>query len=168
SSNQQRMKMATLLQQDLTQLGMNVHVVPLEFRAVVNKIFQKFDYEACILGLGGGDADPNAEMNVWMSNGSTHIWNLGEGHPSTEWEAEIDQLMQKQLVTTNYKRRKALFDRVQQIVAENLPMIFLATPDVLTGAQPQVANFHPAVLDPYVLWNVDEMYLRQRGASQGR
>ncbi len=168
SSNQQRMKMATLLQQDLTQLGMNVHVVPLEFRAVVNKVFQKFDYEACILGLGGGDADPNAEMNVWMSNGSTHIWNLGEAHPSTEWEAEIDQLMQKQLVTTNYKRRKALFDRVQQIVAENLPMIFLATPDVLTGAQPQVANFHPAVLDPYVLWNVDEMYLRQRGASQGR
>ena len=168
SSNQQRMKMATLIQQDLSQLGMNVHVVPLEFRAVVNKVFQKFDYEACILGLGGGDADPNGEMNVWMSNGSTHIWNLGETHPSTAWEAEIDQLMQKQLITTNYKRRKALFDRVQQIVAENLPMIFLATPDVLAGAQPQVANFRPAILDPYVLWNVDEIYLRQRGASQGR
>ena len=168
SSNQQRMKMATLIQQDLSQLGMNVHVVPLEFRAVVNKVFQKFDYEACILGLGGGDADPNGEMNVWMSNGSTHIWNLGEAHPSTDWEAEIDQLMQKQLVTTNYKRRKALFDRVQQVVAENLPMIFLATPDVLAGAQSQVANFHPAILDPYVLWNIDEIYLRQRGASQGR
>lgn len=168
SSNQQRMKMATLLQQDLSQLGMNVHVVPLEFRAVVNRVFQKFDYEACILGLGGGDADPNGEMNVWMSNGSTHIWNLGQAHPSTPWEAEIDDLMQKQLVTMDYKRRKALFDRVQQLVAENLPMVFLATPDVLAGAQPQVANFHPAVLDPYVLWNVDQIYLRQHGSSQGR
>ena len=76
--------------------------------------------------------------------------------------------MQKQMVTMGYKRRKALFDRVQELVAENLPMIFLATPNVLTGAQPQVANFHPAVLDPYILWNVDEMYLRQRGSSQGQ
>jgi len=168
SSNQQRIKMATLLQQDLAQLGMNVHVVPLEFRGLINRVFQKFDYEACILGLGGGDADPNGEMNVWMSNGSTHIWNLGQNHPSTAWEAEIDQLMQKQMVTMGFKRRKALFDRVQELVAENLPMIFLATPNVLTGAQPQVANFHPAVLDPYVLWNVDEMYLRPRGSSQGQ
>lgn len=168
SSNQQRVKMATMLQQDLADIGMDVQVVPLEFRAVVNRVFQKFDYEGCILGLGGGDADPNAEMNVWMSNGSTHLWNLGETHPATAWEAEIDQLMQQQLVTMNFRRRKALFDRVQKIVAENVPMIFLATPDVLAGAQAQVANFHPAVLDPYVLWNVDEIYLRQHGASPGR
>ena len=168
SSNQQRIKMGTLLQQDLAQIGINAHLVPLEFRAVINRVFQKFDYEACILGLGGGDADPNGEMNVWMSNGSTHIWSLGQSHPSTAWEAEIDQLMQRQMITMGYKRRKALFDRVQELVAENLPMIFLATPNVLAGAQPKVANFHPAVLDPYILWNVDEMYLRQRGSSQGQ
>ena len=32
SSNTQRMKMATLVQDDLSHLGMQVHVVPLEFR----------------------------------------------------------------------------------------------------------------------------------------
>ncbi|MGB7642814.1 MAG: ABC transporter substrate-binding protein, partial [Terriglobales bacterium] len=43
SSNAQRMKMATLLQDDLSHLGMQVHVVPLEFRAVIDRVFQTFD-----------------------------------------------------------------------------------------------------------------------------
>ena len=57
SSNSQRMKMATLLQDDLSHLGMQVHVVPLEFRAMIDRVFQSFDYDAAIMGLGGGDAE---------------------------------------------------------------------------------------------------------------
>ena len=160
SSNTQRMKMATLLQDDLAHLGMQVHVVPLDFRAMLDRVFQSFDYEAAIMGLGGGDPDPNPEMNVWFSSGSTHLWHLGETQPATDWEREIDQLMQEQMVTLKYQKRKRLFDRVQQLIAENLPFIFLATPNVLTGAKPQVGNFHPAVLDHYTLWNADQLYLR--------
>src|SRR6266446_7580915 len=44
SSNAQRMKMATLLQDDLSHLGMHVHIVPLDFRAIVDRVFQSFDY----------------------------------------------------------------------------------------------------------------------------
>ena len=72
------MKMATLLQDDLAHLGMQVHVVPLEFRALMDRVFQSFDYDAAIMGLGGGDADPNPEMNVWAVNGTSHLWHLGE------------------------------------------------------------------------------------------
>ena len=112
------------------------------------------------MALGGGDADPNPEMNVWMSNGTSHLWNLGETHPASEWERQIDQLMQQQMVTLEYAKRKQLYDRVQLLIAQNVPFIFLATPNILTAADAQVGNFHPAVLDPYVLWNVDELYLR--------
>jgi peptide/nickel transport system substrate-binding protein len=159
SSNAQRMKMATLVQDDLAQLGLQVHVVPLEFRAMLNRIFQSFDYDAAIMGLGGGDADPNPEMNVWLSSGSSHLWHLGETRPATDWEREIDELMQQQMVTLNYRKRKQLYDRVQQLISENLPFIFLATPDVLVGAKNDVGNFHPALLDPYTLWNVDQLYV---------
>jgi len=38
SSNAQRMKMATLLQDDLSHLGMQVHVVPLDFRAMIDRV----------------------------------------------------------------------------------------------------------------------------------
>lgn len=161
SSNAQRMKMATLIQDDLSHIGLKVNVVPLEFRAMLNRIFQSFDYEAAIMGLGGGDADPNPEMNVWLSSGSSHLWNLGESQPATSWEREIDDLMQKQMVTLSYAKRKQMYDRVQELVSQNLPFIFLATPDVLVAAKNDVGNFHPALLDPYTLWNVDELYVRE-------
>lgn len=167
SSNSQRMEMATIIQDDLSKLGMQVNVVPLEFRALLQRVFQSYNYEATILGLGGGDADPNAEMNVWVSNGSTHLWHQGEAHPATAWEVEVDRLMNRQMLTLNYKRRKRLYDQVQQIIAANLPMVFLATPDVLVAAKPAVGNFHPAVLEPTTLWNVDQLYLR-RGAEMAR
>jgi len=158
SSNAQRSKMATIIQDDLSQLGMDVHVVPLEFRAVVDRVFQTYDYEASIMGLGGGDADPNPEMNVWLSNGGTHLWHLGEAKPATEWEAQIDQLMQKQMVQLKYKDRKHLYDQVQEIVAANVPYVFLATPNILVGAKKKLANFKPAILDPNTLWNVEQLY----------
>jgi len=160
SSNSQRMKMATLLQDDLSHLGMQVHVVPLEFRATIDRVFQSFDYDAAIMGLGGGDADPNPEMNVWAFAGTSHLWHLGETQPATDWERELDQLMQQQMVTLDYAERKHLYDRAQQLIAENLPFIFLGTPNILAGADARVGNFHPAVLDPYTLWNADELYVR--------
>jgi peptide/nickel transport system substrate-binding protein len=160
SSNSQRMKMATLLQDDLAHLGMQVHVVPLEFRALIDRVFQSFDYDAAIMALGGGDADPNPEMNVWAFSGTSHLWHLGEKKPATDWERELDQLMQQQMVTLDYAKRKQLYDRAQQLIAENLPFVFLGTPNILAGANARVGNFHPAVLDPYTLWNADQLYVR--------
>ncbi|MGA3089632.1 MAG: ABC transporter substrate-binding protein [Terriglobales bacterium] len=160
SSNSQRLKMATLLQQDLAGIGMQVHVVPLEFRALIDRVFQSFDYEAAIMGLGGGDADPNPEMNVWTFAGTSHLWHLGETQPATDWEGELDQLMQQQMVTLDFGKRKQFYDRAQQLIAQNLPFIFLGTPNILASASSRVGNFHPAVIDPYTLWNADQLYVR--------
>jgi peptide/nickel transport system substrate-binding protein len=160
ASSAQRARMATIIQDDLGKLGMNVHAVSLEFRALLDRVFQTYDYEAVIMGLGGGDADPNPEMNVWLSNGSTHLWRLGENKPASAWEAELDQLMQKQMVERNHSKRKQLYDRAQQIIGQNLPFIFLATPNVLVGARSDLGNVKPALLEPNLLWNVEELYLR--------
>jgi peptide/nickel transport system substrate-binding protein len=167
SSNTQRMKMATLIQDDLSKLGMNVHIVPLEFRAVLDRVFQTYDYEASIMALGGGDADPNPEINVWLSSGGTHLWHLGELKPATDWEAKIDQLMQQQMVELKYSKRKQLYDQVQEIIGQNLPCVFLATPNILVGAKKNLANFRPAILEPNTLWNVEQLYFRQQSASNG-
>jgi len=167
SSNAQRMKMATLIQDDLAQIGIQAHVVPMEFRAMLDRLFQSFDYEAAIMGLGGGDADPNPEMNVWLSSGSSHLWRLGPSRQLPAWEQEVDRLMQQQMITLDYQKRKQLYDRVQVLIAENLPFIFLATPNILACADARVGNFRPAVLDPYTLWNADELYVKSGGQRAG-
>jgi peptide/nickel transport system substrate-binding protein len=168
SSNADRTKMATLIQDDLKQLGMRVQVVPLEFRSLVDRVTQSKQYEACVLGLVSFDADPNSDINVWLSSGGMHVWNPSQAHPATPWEAEMDRLMVAQLTATTSEQRKKLYDRVQEILAENQPMIFLASPDILVGAKNTIGNFHPAVLEPYVLWNVEQLYLRSGSENAGR
>jgi peptide/nickel transport system substrate-binding protein len=168
SSNADRTKMATLVQDDLKQLGMRVQVVPLEFRSLVDRVTQTREYDACVLGLVSFDADPNSDMNVWLSSGGMHLWNPSQAHPATPWEAEMDRLMVAQLTETSGKQRKKLYDRVQEILAENQPMIFLASPDILVGAKNTIGNFHPAVLESYVLWNVEQLYLRSGAENSGR
>jgi peptide/nickel transport system substrate-binding protein len=167
SSNAERAKMANLIQDDLKQLGMRVQVVPLELRSLIDRIMQTKEYDACVLGIANAEADPNINLNVWLSSGGMHVWNPSQAHPATPWEAEIDRLMEQQLTATSPSQRKKLYDRVQEILVENQPMIFLATPDVLVGAKNSVGNFHPAVLEPYVLWNVEQLYLRN-GAENAR
>jgi len=159
SSNSQRSRMAAIIQDDLAQLGMNVHVVPLEFRSMVDRLLNTFDYEAAIMGLVSGDTDPTADMNVWLSSGQTHLWNL-RGKPATPWESEMDRLMEQQETTLDYAKRKRLYDRVQEIVADNLPVICLVSPNILVGSKERVGNFRPAILDPYALWNVEQLYVR--------
>ena len=108
-------------------------------------------------------------MSIWLSSGTNHLWRLGQKTPATPWEAEIDGLMKQQLSTLDAGKRKAMYDRVQTIVAEQLPFIFLAAPHILVAARGDLANFQPAVLDHYTLWNVDQLYFApQQLASQRR
>jgi peptide/nickel transport system substrate-binding protein len=168
SSNADRTKMAAIVQDDLKELGMHVQVVPLEFRSLIDRVTQTKEYDACVLGLASFDADPNSDLNVWLSNGGTHLWNPSQTRPATRWEAEIDGLMEQQLAAPSFGQRKKLYDHVQQILAEYQPMIFLASPNILTGAKNAIGNFHPAVLEPYVLWNVEQLYLRNEPMNAAR
>jgi peptide/nickel transport system substrate-binding protein len=160
SSNTQRVQMATLVQDDLRQVGMKVSVVTMEYRAALDRILSSHDYETALIGWGSGDVDPTSEMNIFMSSGESHLWHLDEKKPATTWEAEIDQLMQKQMVTMKYVPRKKMFDRVQEILAQQLPIVCLASPHILTGARENIGNFRPAILDHYTLWNSDELFWR--------
>jgi peptide/nickel transport system substrate-binding protein len=160
SSNAQRGQMATLVQDDLKRIGMQVHVAPLETRALADRLLNSHDYEAVLMGIASGDADPNSDRNVIMSNGQTHVWHLGQKTPATPWEAELDQLMLKQAVTLNYQQRRRIFDRVQEILAQQLPMICLASPHILVGAQENLGNFRPATMEQYTFWNADEFFWR--------
>ena len=158
SSSTLRGQIATLLQDDLKHVGIAAHVVPMEARSANDRVLNSHDYEAIVMGLVSGDADPTPDMNVLLSNGQTHLWHLGEKTPATPWEAEIDQLMQKQLVTLNYQQRKKIYDRVQEILSQQLPMVYLISPDILVGAQEDLGNFRPAIIEQYTFWNADELF----------
>jgi peptide/nickel transport system substrate-binding protein len=166
SSSAERTQMATLIQDDLKQLGIALHVVPLDLRSLLDRVQRTHDYDACLLTLQNADADPNPNLSSWLSSGGNHLWHPEQKTPATAWEAEIDTLMRRQMVTRRYAGRKRLYDRVQELLMQNLPLIPLVNPHVLVAARSDLANFRPAVLDHYTLWNIEEISWRQPAGAR--
>jgi peptide/nickel transport system substrate-binding protein len=168
TGNTERMQIATIVQDDLKQIGIRVGIVTLELRALLQRVLTTHDYDACVLALGASDGDPSSEMNVWLSSGGTHLWNPEQPVPATPWEAEIDTLMRRQLTVRDVQARKRVYDRVQELVADNLPVISLVSPSVLAGTTKGLGNLRPTIFDHHALWNVDELFWRGRpaGATQ--
>jgi len=159
AGNKYRERMATMIQQDLSGIGIKLNVVTLDFPSLIERITHTFDYEACLLGLVNDELDPNAQMTVWLSSADSHQWNPSQKTPATAWEAEIDKLMRAQASTLDPKKRKEDFDKVQEIAWQQEPFIYLVNKNALSAVSPAVHNAHPVVLRPQVYWNIDQLSL---------
>jgi peptide/nickel transport system substrate-binding protein len=165
SGNKYRERMATMIQQDLSGIGIKLNVVTLDFPSLIERMTRTFDYEACLLGLVNTDLDPNSVMNVWLSSSENHQWNPSQKTPATPWEAEIDKLMQAQASTLDSNKRKEFFDKVQEIAWQQEPFIYLVNKNALSAVSPVVHNVHPVALRPQVYWNIDQLSLASEVAK---
>jgi peptide/nickel transport system substrate-binding protein len=105
-------------------------------------------------------------MNEWLSSSPNHQWNPSEKTPATAWEAEIDREMQLQASSRSQSVRKLAVDRVQQIVADQQPFIYLVYPNVLQAISPQLRGVQPSILSPGPVYNID-FIRRDEGHRQG-
>jgi peptide/nickel transport system substrate-binding protein len=158
SGNPAQTQMASIIEADLAKAKVPVSVVPLEFRSLVDRIVNRRDFEMAIMSLRAGDLDPVADMNVLLSSGQTHLWNPRQSSPATPWEAEIDRLMKQQAATMDFPTRKKAFDRVQAILADQVPWIPLVSPHTLLAARKDLAGLRPSLVGNPALWNAEELY----------
>jgi peptide/nickel transport system substrate-binding protein len=157
SGNKYRERMAALIQDDLQKIGIRVNVVTLDFPSLIERMTQTFDYEAILLGFVNADLDPNTQMNVWLSSAENHQWNPQQKSPETPWEAEIDKLMRAQASSADPKKRKQGFDRVQEIVVEQQPFIYLINKNALSAVSTSVHGASPVILHPQTFWNAERL-----------
>src|SRR3954471_15902195 len=113
------------------------------------------DYDAIYMRVLLTDLDPAGNMDMWLSSGQSHFWNLAQKAPATEWERRIDSAMQEQASTIDPARRRQLFNDVQRIFAENLPALYFAAPLFFSAPSARVPGVVPPALRPPVLWNAD-------------
>lgn len=159
AGNKYRERIATMMQQDLEKVGIKLNVVTLDFPSLIERITSNFNYEAALLGLVNDELDPNGQMNVWLSSAENHQWNPNQKQPATAWEAELDRLMKAQAATIDRQKRKEYFDKVQQIVAEQLPFIYLVNKNALSAVGTGVQGVHPVILRPQTYWNIAQISL---------
>ena len=168
AGNKTRARMAALIQQDLGQIGIQVRVVTLDFPSLIERITRTYQYDACLLGTVNVDLDPNAQRNVWLSSSGNHQWNPNQKSPETPWEAEIDRLMQAQGSAAEPNKRKQYFDRLQQIVWDQEPFIYLVYKNALSAIATNVRNAKAAVLYPNACWNADQIQMAAPPARASR
>ena len=74
--------------------------------------------------------------------------------------------MQAQNAAQDLKARKGYFDKVQQIVWERAPILFLVNPNALSAVSSNVKNVTPATLRPQIYWNAERLVAGGRLVSQ--
>ncbi|MGQ0735594.1 MAG: ABC transporter substrate-binding protein [Acidobacteriota bacterium] len=151
---------ASVLRDDLRQVGVAVDIAPLEPNAVRQRVVGG-DFEAALIQFSISDPDPAMSKDLWVSSGSAHFWNPNQKTPGTEWERRIDELMAQQAATVDEAERKRLFNDVQRIFSENLPIIHFAAPRVYIGASARLMNLQPALTRPPLLWSADTLAVRR-------
>lgn len=158
--NTQRVQMATAIQEDLAQLGIDIVVAPVEFAELTRRWSKSYDYDAILLGASITEPDPSSYVNLLRSSSPGHQWHPSQSAPATEWERRIDELLDGQAHETDPARRRALFREVQIVLAEQTPIIPIVTRHILVGVNTRVGNFRPARTLPFSLWNAEELFVR--------
>ncbi|MEP7029220.1 MAG: ABC transporter substrate-binding protein, partial [Candidatus Eisenbacteria bacterium] len=167
SENNLRKAFGTVIAENLKAVGIRVNFQPLEFNTLVTHLREDYQYEAILLGLASGvPPDPALSTNVYRSSGLTHNWYPKQKTPATPAEAEMDRLMNVVVQERDFDKRKAAFDRVQEIVGENQFCIYVVNRNLYLGLRNRVQGANPSVLRPHATWNVQELWLKGRGAPK--
>jgi len=160
SGQPDREKTITVVQEQLRQVGIAVDLVPLAAPEIPSR-YAAGEFDAIYFGARQTSREPGA--GFWRSSGPFHFWNPGQLTPATPWEERIDMLFQQQAATMNPAERHRIFAEAQQILAEQLPALWLVAPRVIVPVSRRVRGATPIVLFPPVLWNAERLSLVDGG-----
>ncbi|MEX2662708.1 MAG: ABC transporter substrate-binding protein [Vicinamibacterales bacterium] len=161
AGNTLRERSASLLQEQLRQVGLAVDIVTLDQGALGQRWMQGA-YDSIYFGVQASATDPALNLDLWLSSGNFHFWNPNQPSPATAWEAEIDDLMHRNAVAATLAERQQLFAEVQRILGEQLPAIYFVAPRVTIAVRPRVRNLTPVLQAPQLLWNAETLAVDAR------
>jgi peptide/nickel transport system substrate-binding protein len=150
----------TVLKEHAAKVGIAFDIVQLEGGAVFQRA-ETCDYDAIYVRPLFTDIDPAGNLDYWLSSGGGHFWNMEQKKPASEWEEQIDTLMLEVARTTDQQRRRTLFDDVQRIFAENVPVLYFAAPRLFYGHSARLTGVTPSPLRPALLWSADTLSVTQ-------
>ena len=149
--NSLRMKTATIIQWRLAMIGIKVNIRALEWSTFINEFIDKRRFEAVVLGWSIG-LDPD-QYDIWHSGKTKEK----EFNFVSYNNPEVDALLEKGRRTFDINERKKAYFRIQEILAEELPYIFLYVPDALPIVHARFHGIEPAPIG--IGYNIHRWYV---------
>ncbi len=159
AGNDARAKTAVILQQNLAEVGIRMKIRTVEWAAFINEFIDKRKFDAVILGWNI-TPDPD-QFDIWHSSktGPKELNHVGFANP------EVDRLLDEGRSTFDLEKRKKAYFRIQEILAEEQPYVFLYVPEALPVVHNRFRGIVPApagITYNFVKWYVPAALQKHR------
>jgi peptide/nickel transport system substrate-binding protein len=152
--NEERKKIAEIIQQRLEDVGVRAEIQVIEWASFVSEYLKKRRFDAVVMGFGVG-TDPD-QFVIWHSSqmGPDQMNRLSFAN------AEVDRLLEAGRASCHEMERVEYYQRFQQILAEEQPMIFLYFADALPAVTARVRGVEPAPAG--ISWNFTDWFVPEQ------
>jgi peptide/nickel transport system substrate-binding protein len=140
-------QIATMLQENLKQIGIRMSIRKLEWAVFVQKV-EEHNFDACTMGWAlGWESDP---YQIWHSSQAVDKGSNFVGFKNEE----ADKLIEDARKEFDGKKRNEMYHRFQQIIYEEQPYTFLFTMKELEAVSRRFQNveLYPMGVAPLYWW----------------
>jgi peptide/nickel transport system substrate-binding protein len=151
TGNKLRENTAAIIQWRLAKIGIKMDIRQLEWSTFINQFIDKKRFEAVILGWSIG-LDPD-QYDIWHSSKTREkeLNFISYSNP------EVDALLEKGRRTFDIVERKKAYFRIQEILAEEVPYIFLYVPDATIIVSARFRGIKPSPIG--ISYNLPKWYV---------
>lgn len=155
NTNKVRELIAVTVQDYLKQIGIEVEIQALEWSAYLDAISAAEPDWDMFVGAWRSTIEPHIMYTIWAESSIPDLNAVAYINP------EVEQLFKEGGATYDTEVRKEKYGRVQQIIAEEAPYIFLYYQKAWSGQNNRVRGIDPRPLG--VVWNSEDWYLQDPG-----
>ncbi len=120
-----RKKMAEIIARNLEEVGIRIKIKTVGFDKLLRRVF-KGDYQTVLLNLLVDPLEPSSHNSIYKSDGVYHFWEETNGENKDPDRGKIDNLLEKATKTADFAERKKLYDKFQQEIARQVPLVYTA------------------------------------------
>ncbi|BAU22902.1 peptide-binding protein [Caldimicrobium thiodismutans] len=149
--NLSRLLTAQIIQQELAKVGIRVNIRVMEWTTLIHQFIDKRRFQAVILGWTTGP-DPDL-YDIFHSSKiqSPGLNFIGYQNP------EVDRLLEEGRYTLNREKRKKIYYRLQEVLAEDQPYTFLYIPMSLEAIHKRFRGIQPSSLG--ISYNIERWWV---------
>ncbi|HZK09700.1 MAG TPA: ABC transporter substrate-binding protein [Clostridia bacterium] len=135
-----------IIANQLEQVGFEVDQQIIEWASWLEDVYNNRDYDLTVVGHTGR-LEPYALLAKYLSDGSENYFNYKN--------PELDELLHQALDEQEADKRTQLYQEMQEILAEEIPAIYLQTPEQIFVTSKNLQGFRQF---PITIMNLRDLY----------